>query len=167
MRPEPTGEIALGRDARRGVRVGAAPPDEPLALDARLAGHQPDLVTQLGQPALDELDGLDDDRGRPIRLSRADGREDAWPDGRVDDRLEVAQRVRVGEHDPPERGPIQGANELVINLASAVSSLGSGVILAGLGYRALGMAGAALALLPLLLVGWQALLRPRLAAREA
>jgi MFS family permease len=68
---------------------------------------------------------------------------------------------------PAERGPVQGANELVVNLASALSSLGSGVILAGLGYRALGLAGAGLALLPLALVGWQALLRPRLAAREA
>jgi MFS family permease len=68
---------------------------------------------------------------------------------------------------PAERGSVQGANELAINLASALSSLGSGVILAGLGYRALGLAGAGLALLPLALVGWQALLRPRLAAREA
>jgi MFS family permease len=68
---------------------------------------------------------------------------------------------------PAERGSVQGANELAINLASALSSLGSGVILAGLGYRALGLAGAGLALLPLALVGWQALLRPRLAARGA
>jgi MFS family permease len=66
---------------------------------------------------------------------------------------------------PAERGPIQGANELAVNLASALSSLGSGVILAGLGYRALGLAGAGLALLPLMLVGWQALAQARLSAR--
>jgi MFS family permease len=68
---------------------------------------------------------------------------------------------------PAERGPVQGANELVVNLASAISSLGSGVILAGLGYSALGLAGAGLALLPLALVGWQGVVRPRVAAREA
>jgi MFS family permease len=68
---------------------------------------------------------------------------------------------------PAERGPIQGANELAVNLASALSSLSSGVILAGLGYHTLGLAGACLALLPLVLVGWQALVHPRLAAREA
>jgi MFS family permease len=68
---------------------------------------------------------------------------------------------------PAERAPVQGANELAVNLASALSSLGSGVILAGLGYRALGLAGAALALVPLALIGWQSLRRPRLAAREA
>ncbi len=39
---------------------------------------------------------------------------------------------------PAERGQVQGANELVVNLASAGSSLGSGVILAGFGYGALG-----------------------------
>jgi MFS family permease len=68
---------------------------------------------------------------------------------------------------PAERGQVQGANELVVNLASAGSSLGSGVILAGFGYAALGLTGAALALLPLALVGWQGLGRARVAAREA
>jgi MFS family permease len=68
---------------------------------------------------------------------------------------------------PSERGSVQGANELVVNLASALSSLGSGVILAGLGYGALGLAGAALALLPLTLVGWHGVVRPRMATREA
>jgi MFS family permease len=53
---------------------------------------------------------------------------------------------------PPERAGIQGANELVINLASAVSSLGSGVILALLGFTALSYLGAALAVIPLALV---------------
>ena len=53
---------------------------------------------------------------------------------------------------PSERAGIQGANELVINLASAVSSLGSGLILALLGYTALSYLGAALAVIPLALV---------------
>jgi MFS family permease len=65
---------------------------------------------------------------------------------------------------PSERAQVQGANELVVNLASAGSSLGSGFIMASLGYSALGLAGAALALLPLALVGWQGLSRARVAA---
>jgi MFS family permease len=64
---------------------------------------------------------------------------------------------------PAERGSVQGANELVINLASALSSLSSGVILAGLGYSALGLAGAGLALLPLALAVWYNLARVRIA----
>jgi MFS family permease len=68
---------------------------------------------------------------------------------------------------PAERGPVQGANELAVNLASATSSLSSGVILAGLGYTALGLAGAALALVPLALIGWQTVIRPHTRAREA
>jgi MFS family permease len=64
---------------------------------------------------------------------------------------------------PSERGHIQGANELVVNLASAGSSLSSGFILAAFGYGALGLAGAALALLPLALVGWRAGAQMRLA----
>src|SRR5215212_1610868 len=48
---------------------------------------------------------------------------------------------------PAERGQVQGTTELIVSLASAASSLGSGLILAGLGYIALGLSGAALALL--------------------
>jgi MFS family permease len=66
---------------------------------------------------------------------------------------------------PSERGSVQGANELVVNLASATSSLSSGVILAGLGYTALGLAGAGLSLLPLALAGWHTLGRAQVAAR--
>src|SRR5215212_6146165 len=39
---------------------------------------------------------------------------------------------------PSERGPIQGATELVVNLAAAVSSLASGIIQARFGYGILG-----------------------------
>lgn len=53
---------------------------------------------------------------------------------------------------PSERAGIQGANELTINLASAVSSLGSGVILALLGFTVLSYLGAALAVIPLAMV---------------
>jgi MFS family permease len=58
---------------------------------------------------------------------------------------------------PAERSRVQGANELVVNLASAVSSLGSGVILAYAGFTALAVIGAALALIPLAALAWQAL----------
>lgn len=52
---------------------------------------------------------------------------------------------------PAERGPVQGASDLLINLASAGGSLGGGLILARLGYAPLCLLGAGLALLPLLL----------------
>jgi len=68
---------------------------------------------------------------------------------------------------PAERGQVQGANELVVNLASAGSSLGSGFILAAFGYSTLGLAGAALALLPLALIGWQGVIRSRMVMGEA
>jgi predicted MFS family arabinose efflux permease len=58
---------------------------------------------------------------------------------------------------PSERSRVQGANELVVNLASATGSLSSGVILAYAGYTALGGAGAALAALPLVALAWQVL----------
>jgi MFS family permease len=57
---------------------------------------------------------------------------------------------------PAERSHVQGANELVINLASAVSSLGSGFILAYAGFTALGIISAALSLMPLAALAWQA-----------
>ncbi len=68
---------------------------------------------------------------------------------------------------PSERAQIQGSNELIVNLASAASSLGSGLIRAWFGYSALGMTGAALALLPLLVLGGQELSRLRLSASKA
>ena len=69
---------------------------------------------------------------------------------------------------PPERARIQGANELVVNLASAASSLGSGLILATRGYTVLSFLGAALALIPLALlaVHWLQPRRPRVAHAE-
>jgi MFS family permease len=64
---------------------------------------------------------------------------------------------------PSERARIQGANELIVNLASATSSLGSGVVLAFLGYTSLSFLGAGLALIPIALL-WVQRLRPAPAA---
>jgi MFS family permease len=67
---------------------------------------------------------------------------------------------------PSERSGVQGASELVVNLASAAGSLSSGVILAYAGFAALGAVGAALALLPLAALAWQAIVRQPQAAVE-
>jgi MFS family permease len=58
---------------------------------------------------------------------------------------------------PSERAVYQGTTELAVNLASAISSLSSGVILHYLGFTALALIGAALSLVPLGLLGWQVL----------
>ncbi|HET7011230.1 MAG TPA: MFS transporter [Anaerolineales bacterium] len=62
---------------------------------------------------------------------------------------------------PEERGRAQGFNDLLISLGSAVGSLGSGVAFASVGYTVMGLIGAALALIPLIMallwlrrVGW-------------
>lgn len=51
---------------------------------------------------------------------------------------------------PAERGRVQGASELLVNLGSASGSLSSGLILARLGYGPLCLIAAVLALLPLI-----------------
>jgi MFS family permease len=51
---------------------------------------------------------------------------------------------------PLERARTQGFNDLLVGLASAAASLGSGVIFAILGYNVMALAGAALSLVPLL-----------------
>ena len=55
---------------------------------------------------------------------------------------------------PAERSRTQGVNDLLLGLASATGSLGSGVVFAGVGYAAMGVVGAAVALLPLLSTLW-------------
>jgi MFS family permease len=50
---------------------------------------------------------------------------------------------------PAERGRTQGFNDLLIGLAAAAGSIGSGLISARFGYAGVGLAGAALSLLPL------------------
>ena len=51
---------------------------------------------------------------------------------------------------PLERARTQGFNDLLVGLASAAASLGSGVIFAILGYNVMALAGATLSLVPLL-----------------
>jgi MFS family permease len=51
-----------------------------------------------------------------------------------------------------ERASLQGANDAVVNVASAAGSLGSGLLLAAMGFTWLSVVGFAVALLPLLVV---------------
>jgi MFS family permease len=60
-----------------------------------------------------------------------------------------------------ERGKVQGASDLMVNLTSAVSSLGSGFILAGPGYTFLCLLSAALSLVPIALSGWRGFVMTR------
>jgi MFS family permease len=60
---------------------------------------------------------------------------------------------------PNERSSVQGSIELIVNLTSASCNLLSGVILSNLGYTLLGELGAAAALLPVMVLAWQALRR--------
>lgn len=62
---------------------------------------------------------------------------------------------------PRERGRVQGASDLLVNLASAFGGLGAGLILARLGYGPLCLLGAALCVVPL------AMALPRLRAARA
>jgi len=68
---------------------------------------------------------------------------------------------------PAERGQIQGATDLIVNTVSATSSLGSGVMLATLGFGAMCVFGAILAAVPLALLAGQGLAQARLSARQA
>lgn len=55
---------------------------------------------------------------------------------------------------PAERGAVQGASDLLVNLGSAVGSLSSGFVLAGFGYLILCLIGAVLSLAPLSAALW-------------
>lgn len=55
---------------------------------------------------------------------------------------------------PGERGAVQGASDLLVNLGSALGSLSSGFILAGFGYLVLCIIGAVLSLAPLSAALW-------------
>jgi MFS family permease len=64
---------------------------------------------------------------------------------------------------PLERARTQGFNDLLIGLASATGSFGSGLVFAAVGYGTMGAVGIGVALIPLaLILRWQ-LGRPRLA----
>jgi MFS family permease len=57
---------------------------------------------------------------------------------------------------PAERGRTQGFNDLLVGAASGIGSLGSGLLAARFGYAGVGLAGAALSLLPFLfLARWR------------
>ena len=55
---------------------------------------------------------------------------------------------------PTERAKTQGANDLLIGLATAVASLGSGLIFAFTSYTVMGIVGIAISLVPFGLAGW-------------
>lgn len=65
---------------------------------------------------------------------------------------------------PAERARTQGFNDLLIGLASAGGSFGSGLVFATVGYEAMGVVGAAASLIPFTLVIWWQWDRRRLAA---
>jgi len=66
-----------------------------------------------------------------------------------------------------ERGRTQGFNDLLVGVASALGSFGSGIVAARIGYSGVGFAGALLALLPLAFVARWARLRGREARPQA
>ena len=53
---------------------------------------------------------------------------------------------------PAERGRTQGFNDLLVGLAAAIGSLGSGLVAARFGYGGVGAAGAVLSLVPFVFV---------------
>jgi predicted MFS family arabinose efflux permease len=55
---------------------------------------------------------------------------------------------------PGERAKTQGFNDLLLNLASAASQIGSGVVYAAGGFGVMGLTAGALALVPLVLAVW-------------
>jgi MFS family permease len=65
---------------------------------------------------------------------------------------------------PLERAKTQGFNDLLIGVASASGSLGSGLVFAAVGYGAMGLVGIGVTLIPLVLILWGQVGRRRLAA---
>ena len=55
---------------------------------------------------------------------------------------------------PQERAKTQGFNDLLLNLSSGASQIGSGVVYAAGGYGIMGLTAAAMALVPLVLAIW-------------
>jgi len=55
---------------------------------------------------------------------------------------------------PKERAKTQGFNDLILNLSSGASQIGSGVVYAAGGYGIMGLTAAAMALVPLVLAIW-------------
>jgi hypothetical protein len=101
--------MALGGDAPVGIVLGDATFPQAATLDRRVARDQPDLVAQHGEPTLDKLDGFHDDRRRTRCFSGLHPGQDSRPDGGMDDRLEIAQRGRIVEHDASQRPSVDRA----------------------------------------------------------
>ena len=55
---------------------------------------------------------------------------------------------------PPEQSRMQGVNDLLVGLASAIGSLGSGFVFAVVGFQIMGFVGAGLSIIPFLVVIW-------------
>jgi MFS family permease len=62
-----------------------------------------------------------------------------------------------------ERAKTKGANDLLIGLATAAASLGSGLIFAFTGYAAMAVVGAVISMVPLVVTAWWMASRRRLA----
>jgi len=67
---------------------------------------------------------------------------------------------------PAERAKTQGVNDLLLNLASASSQLGSGIVYATGGFGVMGLAAAAAAVVPLALATWWQLTRGPILPRD-
>src|SRR4029453_6711161 len=92
--------ICLRGDSRLRVGIVASPAPQPCALRLRAPHAEPDLVPQDRQAALDELDGLDDDRRRVRLVGRLDGRADPVANRGMDYPLQVPNRLVITENDP-------------------------------------------------------------------
>jgi MFS family permease len=68
---------------------------------------------------------------------------------------------------PAERARTQGTNDLLVGLAAAAGSFGSGLVFASLGYTAMGVVGAAFSLVPLGLTAWWMAGRRRMGTKLA
>jgi MFS family permease len=66
---------------------------------------------------------------------------------------------------PDERAKTQGTSDLLVGLATAAASLGSGVMFAGTGYGGIAIVGTVASLIPVGLTAWWMLRRRRLGRR--
>ena len=64
---------------------------------------------------------------------------------------------------PAERPKTQGTNDLLLGLVTATASFSSGLMYASIGYNAMGVIGASIALIPLGLTGWWLIRRRQVA----
>src|ERR1035437_10769680 len=91
------------------VRDRHATAGEASELALRLTSDEPDLIAPAGVAGLNELDGFEDDCGRPESLGGVDRIFLEPSHGRVDDRLEFGEAVGVGEDEVAQGGAIQRA----------------------------------------------------------